>query len=106
MSEKKKAEEKEKELTMEIQKVKDTVIRLEKVSYSMDWKHLKFSRSVLLSVWSIQPSPKNPVQKLCKKKKHKREKETEQKQTEDLNNKSEKGNGTNTEGSSVGDRRL
>lgn len=43
MSEKKKAEEKEKELTMEIQKVKDTVIRLEKVSYSMDWKHLKFS---------------------------------------------------------------
>lgn len=30
MSEKKKAEEKEKELTMEIQKVKDTVIRLEK----------------------------------------------------------------------------
>lgn len=36
MSEKKKAEEKEKELTMEIQKVKDTVIRLEKVSYSMD----------------------------------------------------------------------
>lgn len=54
MSEKKKAEEKEKELTLEIQKVKDTVIRLEKVSYSMDWKHLKFSRSVLLSVWSLK----------------------------------------------------
>lgn len=32
ISEKKKAEEKEKELTQEIQKVKDTVIRLEKVS--------------------------------------------------------------------------
>lgn len=46
------------------------------------------------------------MQKICKKKKHKREKETEQKQTEDLNNKSEKGNSTNTEGSSVGDRRL
>lgn len=49
MSEKKKAEEKEKELTMEIQKVKDTVIRLEKVSYSMDWKHLKFSPECIVT---------------------------------------------------------
>lgn len=46
------------------------------------------------------------MQKICKKKKHKREKETEQKQTEDLNNKSGKRNSTNTEGSSVGDRKL
>lgn len=36
MLEKKKVEEKEKELIMEIQKVKDIVIRLEKVSYFMD----------------------------------------------------------------------
>lgn len=54
MSEKKKAEEKEKELTMEIQKVKDTVIRLEKVSYSMDWNILNFLQSVLLCVWSLK----------------------------------------------------
>lgn len=78
------------------------VIKIKKYILSSDHYqlNLKVSRK------SIQPSPKNPVQKICKKKKHKREKETEQKQTEDLNNKSEKGNSTNTEGSSVGDRRL
>lgn len=54
MSEKKKAEEKEKELTMEIQKVKDTVIRLEKVSYSMDWKHLKFSPECIVKCMTIK----------------------------------------------------
>lgn len=46
---------------------------------------------------------------MCKKfvrKKNNWKKETVQKQTEDLNNKSEKRNSTNTEGSSVGDRRL
>lgn len=54
MSEKKKAEEKEKELTLEIQKVKDTVIRLEKVSYSMDWKHLKFSHKCIVKCMIIK----------------------------------------------------
>jgi hypothetical protein len=34
MSEKRKSEEKEKDLTFEIQKVKDSVIRLEKVLFS------------------------------------------------------------------------